>query len=313
MATEMSESTPTPAGPMRQCEAPRPLASVIEGAARSGSIWAARVVEGHRRRAELMATPEGRAIIEAEDRRREEDNAEERRRLVAQSRFFQRMEASGIPDAYRTASLDADERGRPLVVSDGNGRAIRAAAKLAGSFERGWERGLLFYSGETKDFPGTGTGKTYLMCAVGCAVIRRGYRFRIATASRILDAIRATFGGDGLVTAEEVFQWFAVEPDILCIDELGGHDVKCDERGNWAREQMLKIVDHRRLAGLCTCATTNVKREDGRAPIDLRRVYGARFMSRLLAGATWIEIVSPDYRIRKADANDPFAEEADRG
>lgn len=241
----------------------------------------------------------GREAFRAQAELSHADREVEMQRQYRASLIEQAIIDSGIPALYRGANFETDHTGDPLVVTSGNRRAIKTARKLAEEFDRDWTRGLMFYS------PAFGCGKTYLMCAVGLAVIRRSAIFRIATAARILDEIRDTFGRvtfeNGGRSTEQVYARYAEEPHLLVIDELGGQSIKSDDRGAWAREQMLKIVDHRVTSGKCTCVTTNLPEE------DLAEMYGGRFMSRIMGATTLVKIEAPDFR-RRATASDPFAE-----
>ena len=138
------------------------------------------------------------------------------------------------------------------------------------------------------------------------ALIERGVPVVFVTVANLLDEFRASYGlspcaDNARLTEQGVFERYAKCSGLLILDELGGERIQTDERGNWAREKLLRIVDWRVTHGLTSCATTNL------TEAQLSNIYNARIVSRLKGSAKWIEMDCPDYRRRRLDA-DPFAD-----
>jgi DNA replication protein DnaC len=133
-------------------------------------------------------------------------------------------------------------------------------------------------------------------------------RCQAASAKHLLDLLRLSFGATweknpGVLSTEAVRQKYQVQPDVLLIDDLGKENVRSGESGEWARAELLDLLDYRMSNRLTTIITTNLTEAD-----TLAR-YGAAFTSRLLGRSPAIEMHGPDYRMLPASENDydPFA------
>lgn len=219
---------------------------------------------------------------------------------------------SGIPMRYRSANFERNSEGAAFEIDKGNEVAFDACKKLAETWQPGG-RGVILAS------PGFGVGKTYLMSALGAALIRRGYSFRLISVARLLDLLRNSFGktfatDPYAVTAEQIFTEYG-QCDALCLDEMGGESIKSGEAGNWAREQVLKLIDERSLNRRTTFGTTNLRRNPAKdaktgRPIEcntLTEHYGGRTMSRLFEGSDYLTVKGRDRRVEPA-ISDPFAD-----
>lgn len=144
--------------------------------------------------------------------------AEEMNRAAVESRVRSRLDASGVPSLYRSASID----GCPDAVA-------RWAAE---------PRGFLVLVGKV------GRGKTWMACAV-LRELARSRSVRFATLRTIADEVRNTpFGVDALSPYRRC--------GCLCVDDLG------KEQATHARLSLLfEVVKHRDENGLPTVLTTN--------------------------------------------------------
>ena len=223
---------------------------------------------------------------------------------------------AGIPEALWGLRINANpfltENGHEFVwaADDGlNRRAFVECRKLAARWKPG-EKGLTLRS------PSVGVGKTLfayatLVYITAHHVGRDGKgraRCQAVSAKGLLDLLRSSFGATweknpGVQSTEAVRQKYLVVPDVLLIDDLGKENVRGGEAGEWARAELLDLLDYRMEKRLTTILTTNLTDAD-----TLHR-YGAAFVSRMLGRSPVVEMSGPDYRLLQGEGGeaDPFA------
>ena len=225
---------------------------------------------------------------------------------------------AGIPEAFWGLRLNANpfltETGMSYTLGDAaNRRAFVECRKLAARWKPG-DKGLTLRS------VSVGVGKTLLaysvlVYATAHHVGRDGKgraRCQAVSAKALLDLLRSSFGATweknpGIQSTEAVRQKYQVVPDILLIDDLGKETVRGGEAGEWARAELLDLLDYRMDKRLTTIITTNLTNAD-----TLLR-YGAAFVSRMLGRSPLVEMSGPDYRLLRGEAQeaDPFAYEGE--
>jgi DNA replication protein DnaC len=202
---------------------------------------------------------------------------------------------------YKTADFDTNDLGEPFRVYTafersgkkyaGNARAVEATKVFAEAFQPG-AAGLVLYG------DGSGTGKTYLICAACVAIMQRGYsvlfhRFD-ALLSRIRDSYDVSYSADDPARqTTRGLMLSLLQPDVLVIDDLGAEKIGVGDAGDWVREQLVALVDRRVEAGKTLCATTNL------GPEELLNRYDRRAMSRLFDRRRMAAVLveAPDYRM----------------
>jgi DNA replication protein DnaC len=108
-----------------------------------------------------------------------------------------------------------------------------------------------------------GTGKTALAMIVAKAAIDAGRTVAIYSCPRLLNVIRDSIEGGGLLS----FLDLLAEVDLLHIDDLGA-----ERRNEWVLEQLYSIVNTRYQEQRSTLITTNLEREKLAEQIDERIV-----------------------------------------
>ena len=195
-----------------------------------------------------------------------------------------------------------------------NRRAFFACRLLA----RDWQPGA---KGLTLRSPDVGVGKTLFAYAAliyitahhtgrtgkGCAGKSRA-RCQVVSGKALLDLLRSSYGATweknpGVLSTEAVRQKYMSVPDVLLIDDLGKENVRTGEAGEWARAELLDLLDYRMEHRLTTLITTNLTEAD-----TLTR-YGLAFASRLLGRSPAVEMQGADFRLGQAASPDadPFA------
>jgi len=203
---------------------------------------------------------------------------------------------------YKTADFETNELGEPFKVYQsferagrkyaGNYLAIEAARSFGESFVPDAGVGLMLYS------DGSGTGKTYLICAACVAIMRRGYSVLFQRFDGLLSRLRDSYDvsyseDDPSRESSRGVVLSLLEPDLLIIDDLGAEKIGAGESGDWVREQLVAVIERRFEAGKAICGTTNL------TPSELLNRYGRRVMSRLFdrRRMTAVGIDVPDYRM----------------
>lgn len=223
-------------------------------------------------------------------------------RLALQSeredRLRRQLKAAGIPALFADASFAKTERGFDFERHDGNRRAAELCERLANEW-------VLGHKGLTLGGP-FGCGKTFLAQVVLRSLIGgKTTKCRAVTVPDLLQKYRDSYSRTSddpyTQTPNQVFAEFA-ECDVLLLDDLGAERSAAGEKGEWAREQVFRIVNHRHENKLTTLATTNLSKEQ----MNAERL-GGRIVSRLLGRSPYIFVDGPDYR-QIQDADDPFAQ-----
>jgi DNA replication protein DnaC len=101
----------------------------------------------------------------------------------------------------------------------------------------------------------------------------------------LLDALRASFGGDGSTTYDKVFYEVRATP-FLILDDFGAQSST-----PWAREKLYQILNYRYNAQLPTVITTNQALEEIDAPLQ------SRMSDKEYCGV--IAVQAPDYRKKR--------------
>lgn len=122
-----------------------------------------------------------------------------------------------------------------------------------------------------------GTGKTHAAFAVCRELIDRGVRPTWVPVVDALDDMRPD--GDPTVLPR------LCHAPVLFLDDLGG-----ERPTDWTAERLYRVVNTRWLEGRPTIATTNVGGD------DLAEVVGERVVSRLVDGATIVQVAGEDRR-----------------
>lgn len=176
--------------------------------------------------------------------------------------------------------------------TDRQRRAMELCERFAADFDPDAPNcgvpGLTLYSSPDK----CGVGKTHLACAIGNALLSRGYPFvKFCTLKRIMREIKATFGQSGETTRSVVDSYLA--PRVILLDDCGKEPTPSEfELSEW-----FDLVDEWVNRGTRVVRTTNDTQQD-----SLKK-YGHPITSRLkkLCSHTYIEMDGEDYRMRDSE------------
>jgi DNA replication protein DnaC len=127
-----------------------------------------------------------------------------------------------------------------------------------------------------------GCGKTHLTAAMANDRLSRGLPTLFINTPDLLDALRASFGGDGSSTYEKVFYEVRATP-FLILDDFGAHSSTA-----WAKEKLYQILNYRYNAQLPTVITTNQTLEEIDPPLQ------SRMSDQEYCGV--LAVLAPDYR-----------------
>ncbi len=127
-----------------------------------------------------------------------------------------------------------------------------------------------------------GCGKTHLTAAMANDRLSRGLPTLFINTPDLLDALRATFGGEGAGTYDKVFYEVRATP-FLILDDFGAHSST-----PWAKEKLYQILNYRYNAQLPTVITTNQTLEEIDPPLQ------SRMSDQEYCGV--IAVLAPDYR-----------------
>jgi len=234
------------------------------------------------------------------------DAAERKKREEEQNRqaFTRALIDARIPMAMHTANFDTTENGAPLTILDGNKKAHHWTRELA-------LRWVKQHKGLTLSGP-SGCGKTYLATAALVEIIRQHGRVTasiMVTERELLQAFRQSYNrrADDPYTPStiEVRERFVVRPDVLVLDDFGAEEPSASEKGDWARGQIMDLVEFRTRERKTTIVTTNL------TEAEIGRRYDNRICSRLTGHSPWFDMMIPaDFRQTVIpNSDDPFAGE----
>nr|MBA3944901.1 ATP-binding protein [Herpetosiphonaceae bacterium] len=127
-----------------------------------------------------------------------------------------------------------------------------------------------------------GTGKTHLAAAVANERLERGLPTLFMVTPDLLDALRASFGGEGNGSYDKVFYEVRATP-FLILDDFGAESATA-----WAKEKLYQVLNYRYNAQLPTLITTN-------QPLDaLDPALQSRMSDQEYCGV--LPVFAPDYR-----------------
>jgi DNA replication protein DnaC len=168
--------------------------------------------------------------------------------------------SSEIPARFRDASLDTYQ-----AKSKAQTRALQTARRFAANFAEIAKRGsFLTLVGSL------GTGKTFLACAIGNALLAKGYGVLYVTAYKLLREIKRSWARNAEMDEKAVMARYTGGCDLLILDEIGvqyGTDAE--------RVLLFQVIDDRYSELLPTVLVSNLDRE------GLANVLGERAFDRL--------------------------------
>lgn len=137
----------------------------------------------------------------------EADRQREVRKASGEARMLVRIASSGIPERYRSVSIDGYVAGT---------KDQRAARDFAARFAAGFKvspgaSGMLLGS--------VGTGKTHLACAIGLQLLESGCSVHYTTLQRAVRRVKGSWERSGETETAVIasMAW----PDLLILDEVG--------------------------------------------------------------------------------------------
>lgn len=180
--------------------------------------------------------------MKAIDQQRQIDQATLRQqRLEMQRRaLLNRTRTSGIPARYLTARFDA--------LGPEQATASKQCERYAACFAEAQSRG-----GNVLLQGHVGTGKTYLACAIGLALMARGHSVLFATEDEILVTIRSTYHHNAEYREEDILQEYS-SADLLIIDDCGRAIGQPDKRAH----MLFRVIDRRYRELKPTVLTSNL-------------------------------------------------------
>ncbi|GAC1558223.1 MAG: hypothetical protein NVS2B7_33300 [Herpetosiphon sp.] len=127
-----------------------------------------------------------------------------------------------------------------------------------------------------------GVGKTHLAAAVANERLERGQPTLFIVTPDLLDALRASFSGEGGSSYDKVFYEVRATP-FLILDDFGAESATA-----WAKEKLYQILNYRYNAQLPTLITTNQLLD------TLDPALQSRLSDQEYCGL--LPIIAPDYR-----------------
>lgn len=216
------------------------------------------------------------------DIKREKDESEQKAREEAdrQARIEARLNAAGIPIAFRTRTFDNYRAQLPE-----QAHALAIAKEYADRF---WPEH--YKAGRSLVFSGNpGTGKSHLALAIGQSVMSRGtvmYR----DVMDIVRMVRSTWGRASERSEDEVFRLLGEQIDLLIIDEIGV------QRGTEDEQVILfDILNRRYRDNRPTILLTNLGGK------GLTEFLGPRIIDRLREKAIFVPFRWTSYRANWAE------------
>jgi len=210
---------------------------------------------------------------------RDAEEAQELRKQeeARQARIESKLNAAGIPAAFRDRTFDSYVASTPEQVD-----AVRIVREFAeGFWSRHYKAGTFLVLGGER-----GTGKSHLAIASSAAVMARGTAM-YTRAGDLIRRVRGTWRRDSDQSEEEVLKLYSVGLDLLIIDEVGL------QRGTEDEQLILFDILDRRYAELRpTILLTNL---EGPAFAEF---LGPRIMDRLRERAVFVPFKWASYRGR---------------
>lgn len=127
-----------------------------------------------------------------------------------------------------------------------------------------------------------GSGKTHLAAAMANERLKRGLPTLFMVTPDLLDALRASFGGDGSGAYDKVFYEVRAAP-FLILDDFGAQSATA-----WAKEKLYQVLNYRYNAQLPTVITTNLALE------EMDPALQSRMSDQEYCGV--LAVMAPDYR-----------------
>lgn len=127
-----------------------------------------------------------------------------------------------------------------------------------------------------------GCGKTHLTAAMANDRLSRGLPTLFINTPDLLDALRASFGGEGSTSYDKVFYEVRATP-FLILDDFGAQSSTA-----WAKEKLYQVLNYRYNAQLPTVITTNQTLEEIDPPLQ------SRMSDQEYCGV--LAVLAPDYR-----------------
>lgn len=127
-----------------------------------------------------------------------------------------------------------------------------------------------------------GSGKTHLTAAMANDRLSRGLPTLFINTPDLLDALRASFGGEGSTAYDKVFYEVRATP-FLILDDFGAQSSTA-----WAKEKLYQVLNYRYNAQLPTVITTNQTLEEIDPPLQ------SRMSDQEYCGV--LAVIAPDYR-----------------
>lgn len=234
---------------------------------------------------QLMATSRvmwfGCPLCSKAAREAEELDAKRREEEDRQSRIERRLNAAGIPIAFRVRSFDNyHANGKDEDETARMEEAVRIVREFADNFwSRHYRAGTFLVLGGDR-----GTGKSHLAIAAAQQVMKRGTAM-YARSSDLIRKVRGTWRRDSAQTEDEVLHLLGTGLDLLVIDEVGLQRGTEDEQ-----IIMFEILDRRYADLRPTILLTNL---EGR---EFAEFLGARIMDRLRERAVFVPFKWESYR-----------------
>ena len=127
-----------------------------------------------------------------------------------------------------------------------------------------------------------GCGKTHLTAAMANDRLLRGLPTLFINTPDLLDALRASFGGEGSTSYDKVFYEVRATP-FLILDDFGAQSSTA-----WAREKLYQVLNYRYNMQLPTVITTNQTLEEIDPPLQ------SRMSDQEYCGV--LAVLAPDFR-----------------
>jgi DNA replication protein DnaC len=188
--------------------------------------------------------------------RREEAEREQREREM---RWGRQLDAAGIPERFRTATLESYRADGP-----GQEKALAFARSYAEQFASA------MISGRSCMFVGRpGTGKTHLAVGIAQALMREGRSTCFTTVQRLVRRVKATWSRPAPETETDAIR-SATRPDLLVLDEVG-----VQTGSDYETNLLFDVLNERYEARRATILVSNLPHA------QIQEVLGERIVDRL--------------------------------